>query len=79
MIGRGVRTVQATYERVRTQVRDSVGVTDTIPVRIGLHQGNSLSPYLFGLVMDVLTFGIKGQPPGACFLLMTFYCVGPER
>ena len=26
---------------------------------VGLHQGSSLSPYLFAMIMDVLAHGIK--------------------
>ena len=39
----------------------SVGLTDKIPVGggVGLHQGSSLSPYLFAMIMDVLAHGIK--------------------
>ena len=28
-------------------------------VRVGLHQGSSLSPYLFAMIMDVIGRGIK--------------------
>ena len=47
----------------RTKVKSSVGLTSTITVRVELHQGSSLSQYLFDLVMDVLGPGIKEQPP----------------
>ena len=46
----------------RTKVKSSVGLTNTITVRVGLHPGSSLSPYLFDLVMGVLGRGIKEQP-----------------
>ena len=35
----------------------------TITVRVGLHQGSSLSPYLFDMILDVMGRGIKEQPP----------------
>ena len=35
-----------------------------ITVRAGLHQGSSLSPYLFDMILDVMGRGIKEQPPG---------------
>ena len=31
--------------------------------RLGLHQGSSLSPYLFAMIMDVLARGIKDISP----------------
>ena len=40
-----VMTVQDMYAGARTRVKSSVGLTDTIPVGVGLHQGSSLSPY----------------------------------
>ena len=33
------------------------------PIKIGLHQGSALSPYLFTLVMDEVTRGIQGDIP----------------
>ena len=44
-------------------VKSSVGLTDKIPVGVGLHQGSSLSPYLFAMIMDVLAHGIKDRSP----------------
>ena len=58
--------VNDTYEDARTQVKTSIGVTDKITVRVGLHQGSSLSPYLFDMILDVIGRGIKEQPPGVC-------------
>lgn len=58
-----VRIVQDMYEGARTQVRSSVGLTDKFLVRVGLHQGSSLSPYLFNLIMDVLAQGVRDQSP----------------
>ena len=37
------------------------------PIKIGLHQGSALSPYLFALVMDEVTRDIQGDIPG-CML-----------
>ena len=58
-----VRIVQDMYEGARTQIRSSVGETEWIQVKVGLHQGSSLSPYLFDLIMDVLARGVKEQAP----------------
>ena len=52
-------SIQDMYEGARTLVKSSVGLTDKIPVSVGLHQGSSLSPYLFTMIMDVLAFGKK--------------------
>jgi hypothetical protein len=37
--------------------------TDDFLIRIGLHQGSSLSPYLFALVMDKVARDIQGDIP----------------
>ena len=58
-----VRLVKDTYEDARTQVKPSIGLTGHITVRVGLHQGSSLSPYLFDMILDVMGRGIKEQPP----------------
>ena len=54
-----VRLVKDTYEDARTQVKTSIGLTGKITVRVGLHQGSSLSPYLFDMILDVTGQGIK--------------------
>ena len=58
-----VRLVKDTYEDARTQVKTSIGLTGKITVRVGLHQGSSLSPYLFDMIPNVMGRGIKVQPP----------------
>ncbi|XP_066987440.1 uncharacterized protein [Macrobrachium rosenbergii] len=55
------------YEGAKTQVRSRVGLTEWIPVRDGLHHGSALSPYLFDLIMDVLSQGIRDQSPCCMF------------
>ncbi len=46
-----------------TAVRCAVGMTDWFKVKVGLHQGSALSPFLFAMVMDRLTDGIREEPP----------------
>jgi hypothetical protein len=43
------------YDSVVTSARTSDGATNDFPINIGLHQGLTLSPYLFALVMDEVT------------------------
>ena len=49
-----VRLVKDKYGDARTQVKTSIGLTGKITVRVGLHQGSSLSPYLFDIMLDVM-------------------------
>lgn len=58
-----VRLVREMYKEVRTEIRCSMGMTEGFGVRVGLHQGSVVSPYLFDMVMDVLTDEIRGEAP----------------
>ena len=58
-----VMIVHDMHEGAITRMKSSVGLTDKIPVGVGLHQGSSLSPYLFATIMDVLAHGIKDLSP----------------
>jgi hypothetical protein len=48
------------YDNVVANVRTSDGDTNDFPISIGLHQGPTLSPYLFALVMDEVARDIQG-------------------
>ena len=56
-----VRLVEMMYRRTRTKVLTTVGETETFEVSVGLHQGSALSPFLFVLVMDVLSREIRNE------------------
>ena len=58
-----VRLVKDTYDDARTQGKTSIAMTGKITVRVGLHQGSSLSPYLFDIILDVMGRCIKEQAP----------------
>ena len=58
-----VALIKDMYNNVMTRVRTSDGDTDDFPIKIGLHQGSTLSPYLFALVMDEVTRDIQGDIP----------------
>ena len=46
-----VQLVQDMYEGSETVVRCAVGTTETFKVKVGLHQGSALSPFLFVVIM----------------------------
>ena len=58
-----ITLIKDMYNNVVTSVRTSDVDTDDFPIKIGLHQGSALSPYLFALVMDEVTRGIQGDIP----------------
>ncbi|EMS52533.1 ATP-citrate synthase [Triticum urartu] len=58
-----ITLIKDMYDNVVTSVRTSNVDTDDFPIKIGLHQGSALSPYLFALVMDEVTRDIQGDIP----------------
>ena len=50
------------YEGSETVVRCAVGTTKTFKVKVGLHQGSALSPFLFALIIDRLTDEVRREP-----------------
>ena len=58
-----VRLVQDMYEGSETVVRCAVGTKESLKVKVGLHQGSALSPFLFSVIMDRLTDEVRKEPP----------------
>jgi hypothetical protein len=58
-----VTLIKDMYNNAMTSVRTNDGNTNYFPIKIGLHQGSALSPYLFALVMDEVTRDIQGDIP----------------
>ena len=58
-----VRLVPDKYEGTETVVRCAVGTTESFKVKVGLHQGSALSPFLFAVIMDRLTDEVRRESP----------------
>ena len=58
-----VKLVQDMYTGCRTMVRTVAGESSKFNVEVGLHQGSALSPYLFLILMDVLTERARTEAP----------------
>ena len=58
-----VRIMKDMYTEATTEVRSTVGTTKKFKVRVGLHQGSALSPYVFDIVMDVITSEVREEVP----------------
>jgi hypothetical protein len=54
-----ITVVKDMYDNVVTSVRASDGDTNDFLINIGLHQGSTLRPYLFALVMNEVTRDIQ--------------------
>ena len=50
-----VQLVQDMYEGSETVVRCAVGIIESFKVKVKLHQGSVLSPFLFAVIMDRMT------------------------
>ena len=58
-----VKVIEEMYEGASTRVRSLCGETEDFSVRVGVHQGSALSPYLFSLILDEITKDIQGELP----------------
>ena len=58
-----VKVVQDMYENSITTVRCAVEMTEGFKVEVGLHQGSTLCPFLFAIVMDRLTDEVRQESP----------------
>ena len=55
--------VQDMYERSQTVVKCAIRTTESCKVKVRLHQGSALSPFLFAVIMDRLTDEVRRKPP----------------
>ncbi|KAF3651593.1 hypothetical protein FXO37_17934 [Capsicum annuum] len=58
-----IRAIKDMYDGGKTRVRTVGGASEHFSIETGLHQGSTLGPFLFALVMDVLTRSIQGAVP----------------
>ena len=49
------------YEGSETVMRCAVGTTESFKIKVGLHQGSALSPFLFAVIMDRLTDEVRRE------------------
>ena len=50
-----IRAIKDMFDGAKTRVRTVGGNSEYFPIEMGLHQGSVLSPFLFSLLMDLLT------------------------
>ena len=55
------------YRGCQTKVCGAAGESGSFNVDVGLHQGSALSPYIFLILMDVLTEGVRKVPYSMMF------------
>ena len=58
-----INLVKDMYHQCETVVKCAAGTSNPFTVEVGLHQGSALSPFLFAIIMDVLTEGVRKSAP----------------
>ena len=58
-----VKLIQDMYRGCQTKVRSAAGESGSFNGDVGLQQGSALSPYLFLILTDVLTYGVRKEVP----------------
>ena len=58
-----VDSIRDMYYECSTSVVSAAGETESFQVKVGLHQGSALSPFLFVTLMDVLTEDVRLELP----------------
>ena len=54
-----VRAVMSLYEGAKTRVRVGLELSKEFEVKVGVHQGSVLSPLVFSIVVDVVTWKVR--------------------
>ena len=53
-----IEAIRDMYDGASTNIQILVGITKSFPIRVGLHQGSPLSPFLFAVIIDELSKSI---------------------
>ena len=54
-----VRAVMSLFEGAKTRVRVGLKLSEEFEVKVGVHQGSTLSPLLFVIVVDMITESVR--------------------
>ena len=58
-----ITIIEDMYKATKTRVKTRCGLTQYFNSEVGLHQGSTLSPLVFIIIMDVLASSIQRDPP----------------
>ena len=74
-----IRLIQDMHQGCKTVVRCTAGESNSFGVEVGLHQGSALSPYLFLLLMDMLTEDVRKDVPGSIMFADAIVLCGDDE
>ena len=58
-----IEAIRDMCDRVSTKIQTPVGITEPFPVKVGLHQGSALSPFIFTVIMEEISKSIWKTVP----------------
>ena len=74
-----VSIIRDMYERVVTNVRTCGGLTDEFSITIREHQGSTLSPFLFTIVINEITKSIHEDIPWCMLFVDDIVLIGETK
>jgi Reverse transcriptase (RNA-dependent DNA polymerase) len=74
-----VTLIKDMYTNVVTCVRVYDDESDIFPIKIGLHQGSAMSPYILTLVMDEITKDIQEDIPWCMLFAVDVMMIDESR
>ena len=67
------------YDRVSTNIHTLVGLTKSFPVKVGLHQGSTLSPFIFTIIIEEISKSIWETVPWCMLFADDIVLVGKTK
>ena len=58
-----IEAISDMCDGVLTNIQTPVGITDPLLIKVGLHQGSALSPFIFSIIIDELSESILESVP----------------
>ena len=58
-----IEAIQDMYDRVSTNIQTLVGITESFPIKVELHQGSALSPFIFTVIMEGISKSVWETVP----------------
>ena len=53
-----IEVIQDMYDRVSTNIHTPIGMIESFLIKVGLHQGSALNPFIFTIIMEDISKSI---------------------